>query len=65
MKTFQFKCPATETLTGTAYFQVEAKTEKEARKLLAEDSAEYFTDFSENDGGTNWDASKPDDWEIL
>lgn len=63
-KTFNFKTPATETLHGTAYFEVEAETEAEARKLLAKGSSTYFIDFSENDGGTDWEASEPDDFEI-
>lgn len=65
MPQFNFKAPATETQRGTAYFEVEAATEAEARKLLAEDSSEYYIDFSETDGGINWDASKPEDFEAL
>lgn len=65
MKTFNFKCQGTETLRGTAYFQVEANSEKEARCKLAADSSEYFIDFSESDGGTDWDATEPDDWELM
>lgn len=65
LKTFQFTAPATETLQGTAFFEVEAATEAEARKLLAANSADYFTDFSETDGGTEWEANKPDDFKAI
>lgn len=65
MQTFSFACDATETLRGRAYFQVEAETEEEARAKLAEDASEHFTDFNESDGGTDWDASEPADWELL
>ena len=62
---FSFKAPATETLLGTAYFSLEADSEAEARKLLAADSGAYFDDFSESDGGTEWDAKAPDDFELI
>lgn len=65
MAQYQFKCPATETLRGTAYFTVEAESEAEARAKLAADASEHFTDFNEEDGGTDWDASKPADWEAI
>ena len=65
MAQFEFACDGTETLRGRAYFSVEAKTEAEARAKLAEDASEYFTDFSESDGGTKWDATKPGDWELI
>ena len=65
MPTFNFKCPATETLQGTAYFSVEAATEKEARAKLVGDSSEYFDDFNETDGGTEWEAKLPADFELL
>lgn len=65
MKAFEFKCQATETLHGTAYFTVEAESEEEARKKLAADSSEYFIDFTESDGGTDWEAKKPEDWEAM
>lgn len=65
MQTFCFKSPATETIQGTAYFQVEAATEEEALKLLVEDPSEYYTDFNEEMGGVEWDAEKPEDFEIL
>lgn len=65
MKTFEFKCQATETLNGTAFFQVEAESEEAARAKLVEDASEYFTDFSETDGGTEWEAAKPNDWELI
>ena len=64
-KTFQFKCDGEEVQRGTAYFSVEASSEKEARKMLAEDSAEWFIDFTEDDGNTHWDAKNPDDWERI
>jgi DNA-dependent RNA polymerase auxiliary subunit epsilon len=62
MAKFQFKCPATETQRGHAYFEVEAATEEEARAKLVEESAEYYIDFTEEDGGTEWHAEKPEDW---
>lgn len=65
MKTFNFACDGTETLRGRCYFVVEAANEKDARKQLANDPSEYFTDFSESDGGTEWDAEKPDDFELI
>lgn len=65
MTTFLFKCQATETLNGTAYFQVEAETEAEARTLLVEDASEYFTDFSETGGDTTWDAKAAEDFEEI
>ena len=65
MPTFDFKCPATEILHGTAYFSVEAKTEKAARALLADDASEHFIEFSESDGRTEWDVSKLKDWELI
>jgi DNA-dependent RNA polymerase auxiliary subunit epsilon len=65
MKTFSFKSPGTETLSGTAYFSVEAKTEKEARAKLAEDASEYFTEFNDDTGESSWDADKPEDFELL
>lgn len=65
MATFNFKCPATETLHGTAYFSVEAETEDQARAMLAADSSEHFDDFSETDGGTEWAATAPGDWEVV
>lgn len=64
MAQFQFKCPATETLQGTAFFAVEAESEDAARALLAEDASEYFVDFSETDGSTEWTASASKDWKI-
>jgi hypothetical protein len=64
MPTFSFTSPATETITGTAYFSVEAETEDEARALLAEDSALYLDDFSESDSGTEWDEKLPKDWKL-
>lgn len=65
MTTYNFKCPATETLRGTAYFSVEAASEAEARAKLAEDACEYFKDFSESDGGTEWEAKLPADFEAI
>ena len=65
MTTFNFKCPATETLRGTAYFSVEADTEAEARAMLVDDACEHFSDFSEDDGGTEWEAKEADDWEVM
>lgn len=65
MPQFNFKAPATETLRGTAYFSVEADSEEAARELLAQDSSEHFVDFSEEDGGTEWDAKKPEDFELI
>jgi len=65
MPQFNFKSTATETLHGTAYFSVEAETEEEARKLLAEDSSEYFTDFNEEHGGVEWDATEAKDFEEI
>ncbi len=64
MPTYNFKCEATETQTGTAFFSVEARTEKAARKKLADDASEFFTDFSETDGSTEWGAISPGDWEL-
>lgn len=55
MTEFTFKAPATETQRGTAYFSVEANTEEEARAKLEEDPSEYFDDFSEDDGGVEWE----------
>ena len=63
MKTFRFKTPATEIQYGTAYFEVQAETEEEARAKLVDDSSEHFVDFTETDGNTDWDASKPEDFE--
>lgn len=65
MPKFEFKCDATERLYGTAYFEVEADTEEEARKKLADDSSEYFYSFSERDGSTEWDAVHPNEWELM
>lgn len=65
MTVYSFKCPATETLHGTAYFEVEAESEEAARALLAEDSSQYFTNFSETDGGTEWEAKEPEDFEEI
>lgn len=64
MPHFNFKCPATETQRGTAYFSIEAATEAEARAMLVEDASKHYIDFSETDGGTEWHAEKPDDWEL-
>lgn len=63
MKTYQFKCPATETLYGTAFFSVDASSREEAIALLCDDAAQYFDEFSESDGGTEWEASQPGDFE--
>lgn len=65
LKTFSFKCPATETISGTAYFDIKAASEQEARQKLADDASEYFNYFSESDGGTDWDAEEPDDFERI
>ena len=65
MPRYSFKSQATETISGTAYFSVSARSEKEARAKLAADSSEYFTEFSEETGETDWDAKAPDDFEIL
>lgn len=65
MKTFRFACDGTETLRGRCYFEVEAANEKDARKRLANDASEFFTGFGESDGGTEWDAEDPDDFDLL
>lgn len=65
MATFEFKAQATETLHGTAYFSVEANSEAEARQKLAEDASEHYVDFSETDGGVDWEAKKPEDFEAM
>lgn len=54
MAIYSFKAPATETLTGTAYFEVEASDPEAALALLKSDAAEYYIDFSETDGGVEW-----------
>ena len=53
-KDFGFKTDATETQRGTAYFTVEAADEDEAELLLKAHSSDYYTDFSESDGGVEW-----------
>lgn len=53
-KVFRFKAPGTETLQGTAYFEVEAPDAEAALALLKADAAEYYVDFSESDGGVDW-----------
>lgn len=63
MNTFQFKCDATETTHGTAYFQVEAETEAEALAMLVDDASEHYFDFKESYGGVSWDAKLPGDFE--
>lgn len=63
--TYNFKCRATETLHGTAYFSVNAASEEEARLKLADDAGYHFDDFSESDSGTEWDAKAPEDWELM
>ncbi len=65
MTTFCFQSPGKETLFGTAYFQVEAATEAEARAKLAEDASEHFVEFCESDGGTDWDAKEGADFERM
>lgn len=65
MTQFCFAVDATEKLRGRAYFTVEAETEAEARAMLLDDASEHFTDFSESDGGVEWDATKADDFELL
>jgi hypothetical protein len=65
MPTFRFAIDATETLRGCAYFEVEAATEQAARAKLIEDSSEYFVDFSESYGSTEWETGKPDAFDLL
>lgn len=64
MAIFEFKCPATETLHGTAFFSVEAATEAEARAKLTDDASEFFDNFSEYDGRVEWEAKAAGDWEL-
>lgn len=64
MATYNFTCPATETLHGTAFFTVDAPNEREARRKLAADASEYFNEFCESTGGTEWEAKAQKDWEL-
>jgi DNA-dependent RNA polymerase auxiliary subunit epsilon len=62
---FNFACDATATTQGRAYFSVSASSEAEARQKLAEDASEYFTEFNESMGDTEWEATEPEDWELI
>jgi hypothetical protein len=65
MAKFRFASDGTETIRNRCFFEVEAETEEEARQLLAENASEYFTDSSDQSGETDWDAEKPEDFELL